>query len=137
MQLIPVLAQLAVAGSAAAAHEASGEAEAKSKEDQAEQAESAAKDRELTRLQDLRRVRAAQRAYWSAAGIDPATGSPAVVADRSYQMFTLDQGADLINTRQQIRTFNNEAASARKIGKIKARGSILSGMASAANTWNT
>jgi hypothetical protein len=52
-------------------------------------------------------------------------------------MFTLDQGADLINTRQQIRTFNNEAASARKIGKIKARGSILSGMASAANTWNT
>ena len=28
MQLIPVLAQLAVAGSAAAAHEASGEAEA-------------------------------------------------------------------------------------------------------------
>ena len=82
-------------------------------------------------------MRAAQRAYWSAAGIDPATGSPAVVADRSYQMFTLDQGADLINTRQQIRTFNNEAASARKIGKIKARGSILSGMASAANTWNT
>ena len=135
--LIAVAAQLAASKAAADAHIASGEAAAASKEAQAEQAESAAKDRELERLIELRKVRAAQRAYWAAAGIDPATGSPTVVASRSYDMFTLDQGADLINTRQQIRTFNNEAASARKIGRIKAKGSMLTGLTSAANTWNT
>jgi len=135
--LIAVAAQIAASKAAADAHIASGEAAAESKEAQAESAESAAKDRELERLIELRKVRAAQRAYWAAAGIDPATGSPTVVADRSYDMFTLDQGADLINTRQQIRTFNNEAASARKIGRIKAKGSMLTGLTSAANTWNT
>ena len=56
---------------------------------------------------------------------------------RSYEMFELDQGADLINTRQQIRSYNNSANSAIKIGRIKAKGSMLSAMAGAANTWNT
>jgi len=135
--LIPAIAQLAVARQAAKAHEASGEAAAQSKEAQAEQAESAAKDRELERLVKIRRVLASNRAYWGSSGIDASSGSPVTVAARSYETFELDQGADLINTRQQIRTFNNEAASARKIGKIKARGSILQGFAGAANTWNS
>jgi hypothetical protein len=131
--LIGVMASI----NAASAHQASGEAEAQALRDKAASAESAAKDRELERLINLRKVRSAQRAYWSAAGIDPATGSPLTVASRSYEMFELDQGADLINTRQQIRTYNNSADAAIRIGRIKARGSILSGMAGAANTWNT
>lgn len=140
MEVIGAMAQLAAANQASKAHRASGEAEAQALEDKRDSAESAAKDRELNRLQELRRVRAFQRAYWSAAGIDSTTGSPTSVADRSYEMFSLDQGADLINTRQQVRTYNNSAASARKIGKIKARGSLLSGVmgaASTASSWNT
>ena len=135
--LIGAVAQIAAANQAASAHEASGQAEAQALRDKAASAESAAKDRELERLVNLRKVRSAQRAYWSAAGIDAATGSPLTVASRSYEMFELDQGADLINTRQQIRTYNNSADAAIRIGRIKARGSILSGMAGAANTWNT
>jgi hypothetical protein len=45
-------------------------------------------------------------------------------------MFQLDQGADLINTRQQIRSFNNSADAAIKMGNIKAKHSILSNRAS-------
>ena len=79
----------------------------------------------------------AQRAYWAGAGIDSTIGSPTTVAARSYETFQLDQGADLINTRQQIRSFNNSADAAIRMGKIKARGSILGGVMGAANTWNT
>ena len=82
MQLIGVAAQIAAANASAQAYEASGEAEAQAKRDQAEAVESKAKDEEIIRLQKLRQVRASQRAYWSAAGIDPATGSPVTVADR-------------------------------------------------------
>tara|TARA_R110000751_G_scaffold253915_1_gene353420 strand:+ start:74 stop:490 length:417 start_codon:yes stop_codon:yes gene_type:complete len=135
--IIPALLQVAAAGQAASAHQASGEAEAQALRDKADSAESAAKDRELERLVKLRQVRSAQRAYWSAAGIDSATGSPMTVASRSYEMFELDQGADLINTRQQIRSYNNSADSAIRIGRIKARGSMLSGITGAANTWNS
>ena len=135
--IIPALVGLAAmsasrkaAGQAAIAHKQSGEDEARAYKEQAESAESAAKDRELIRLQDLRRVRASQRAYWAAAGIDPTTGSPSVIASRSYDIFQLDQGADLINTRQQIRSFNNSADAAIRMGNIKAKHSILSNRAS-------
>lgn len=128
------------ANQAALAHRQSGEDEARALREQAESTESAAKDRELSRLQELRRVRAAQRAYWAAAGIDAATGSPSVIAARSYDMFTLDQGADLINTRGQIRSLNNSADAAIRMGNIRAEQSILSNRArslSAMSSWIT
>jgi len=134
MQVIGAMAQIAASQQAASAHRASGEAEAQALRDKAESAESAAKDRELTRLVQLRKVRAAQRAYWSTSGVDSFTGSPTIVAARSYEMFELDQGADLINTRQQIRTYNNSADAAVRIGRIRARSSILGGVMGAANT---
>ena len=144
MQLIGVAAQIAAANASAKAYEASGEAEAQAKRDQAEAVESKAKDEEIIRLQKLRTVRASQRAYWSAAGIDPATGSPVTVADRSYEMFTLDQGAALINTRSQIRNLNNSADASIRIGKIQARGARMRGIMGAAqnisdsaSSWNT
>ena len=135
--LIPALAQLAVANASADAYEASGEAEAEAKRAKAEEVESKAKDEEIIRLQKLRQVRAAQRAYWSAAGIDPATGSPVTVADRSYEMFTLDQGAALINTRSQVRNLNNSADASIRIGKIQAKGARMRGLMGAASSWNT
>jgi len=134
MQVIGAMAQIAASQQAAKAYEASGEAEAQALKDKAESAKSAAKDRELTRLVQLRKVRAAQRAYWSTSGVDSFTGSPTVVAARSYEMFDLDQGADLINTRQQIRTYNNSATAALRIGRLKGRSSILGGVMGAANT---
>tara|TARA_R100001480_G_scaffold60244_1_gene72819 strand:- start:577 stop:1032 length:456 start_codon:yes stop_codon:yes gene_type:complete len=151
MQLIGVLAQVAAisaqnqaAQQAAVAHEQSGKDQARAYKEQAEQSESAAKDRELERLVKLRKVKASQRAYWAAAGIDSATGSPTTVASRSYQMFELDQGADLINTRSQIRSLNNSADAAIRMGRIKARHSLLTSrvrtlgsLSQMANTWNT
>jgi len=135
--MIGAIAQIAAAGQAAKAHEQAGQDRSRAYKEQAEQAESAAKDRELNRLVKLRKVMSAQRAYWAGAGIDSATGSPTTIASRSYETFELDQGADLINTRQQIRSFNNSADAAIRMGRIKARGSILGGVMGAANTWNT
>jgi hypothetical protein len=137
MQLVGAMASIAASQQAASAHRQSGQDQARAYKEQAEQAESAAKDRELERLVKLRKVMSAQRAYWSGAGIDSATGSPTTVANRSYEMFELDQGADLINTRQQIRSFNNSADAAIRMGRIKARGSLMSGAVNAMNTWNT
>ena len=134
---IGAMVQIAAASQAAKAHEQAGQDRARAYREQAEQAESAAKDRELERLVTLRKTLSAQRAYWSGAGIDATMGSPTTVAARSYETFQLDQGADLINTRQQIRSFNNSADAAIRMGQIKARGSILGGVMGAANTWNT
>ena len=131
------MVQIAAASQAAKAHEQAGQDRARAYREQAEQAESAAKDRELERLVKIRTTLAAQRAYWAGAGIDSTSGSPTTVAARSYETFELDQGADLINTRQQIRSFNNSADAAIRMGKIKAQGSILGGVMGAANTWNT
>jgi hypothetical protein len=125
---------LLFAATAATAHRQAGQDQARAYKEQAAQAESAAKDRELQRLVKLRKIKASQRAHWAAAGIDSATGSPTTIANRSYQMFELDQGADLINTRSQIRTLNNSADAAIRMGRIKATGSLLSG---AINSWNT
>ena len=122
---IGAMVQIAAASQAAKAHEQAGQDRARAYREQAEQAESAAKDRELERLVTLRKTLSAQRAYWSGAGIDATMGSPTTVAARSYETFQLDQGADLINTRQQIRSFNNSADAAIRMGQIKARGSIL------------
>lgn len=133
---IGAMVQIAAASQAAKAHEQAGQDRARAYREQAEQAESAAKDRELERLVTLRKTLSAQRAYWSGAGIDATMGSPTTVAARSYETFQLDQGADLINTRQQIRSFNNSADAAIRMGQIKARGSILGGVMGAANTWN-
>jgi hypothetical protein len=127
MQLLGIMAQLAASQSAAQGHRAAGQAQATAYREQAEQAESSAKDRELQRLVKLRRVMAGQRAHWAASGVDSSSGSPTTIAGRSYEMFELEEGADLINTRQQIRSFNNSANSAIRIGRIKARGSMLSG----------
>jgi len=135
--MLGAIAQIAASQQAAKAHRASGQAEAQALRDKAESAENAAQDREILRLQNIRRTISSQRAYWAAAGIDPATGSPNTISDRSYETFELDQGADLINTRQQIRTYNNSADAAIRISRIKARGSILTGAMGAAQTWNT
>ena len=56
MQLIGVMAQVAASQQAAKAHEQSGEAQAQAYRDQAEQAESKAKDEELIRLKNLRQA---------------------------------------------------------------------------------
>lgn len=137
MELIGVMAQVAASSQAAQAHEQSGEAQAQAYRDQAEQAESKAKDEELIRLKNLRQALASQRAYWAAAGIDSTTGSPSTISATSKENFELDQGAALINTRQQVRSLNNSADAAIRTGQIKARGSLLSGVASAANTYNS
>ena len=137
MQIIGAMAQIAASQQAAKAHRASGEAEAQALRDKAEQAENKAQDEEILRLQNIRRTISTQRAYWAAAGIDPSTGSPDTIASRSYETFELDQGAALINTRSQIRSYNKAADSAIKVANIKARGSILSGAMGAAQTWNT
>ena len=130
MQVIGAMAQIAASQQAAKAHRASGQAEAQALRDKAESAENAAQDREIIRLQKIRKTISTQRAYWAAAGIDPSTGSPDTIASRSYETFELDQGAALVNTRQQIRSFNNSADAAIKMGNIKARHSILSNRAS-------
>ena len=130
MQVIGAMAQIAASQQAAKAHRASGQAEAVALRDKAEQAENKAQDEEILRLQNIRRTISTQRAYWAAAGIDPSTGSPDTIASRSYETFELDQGAALVNTRQQIRSFNNSADAAIKMGNIKARHSILSNRAS-------
>ena len=137
MQVIGAMAQIAASQQAAKAHRASGEAEALALRDKAEQAENKAQDEEILRLQNIRRTISTQRAYWAAAGIDPSTGSPDTIASRSYETFELDQGAALINTRSQIRSYNKSADAAIKISNIKARGSLLSGAMGAAQTWNT
>ena len=137
MQVIGAMAQIAASQQAAKAHRASGQAEAVALRDKAEQAENKAQDEEILRLQNIRRTISTQRAYWAAAGIDPSTGSPDTIASRSYETFELDQGAALINTRSQIRSYNKAADSAIKVANIKARGSILTGAMGAAQTWNT
>jgi|TARA_B110000285_G_C14644664_1_gene389145 hypothetical protein len=137
MQVIGAMAQIAASQQAAKAHRASGQAEAVALRDKAEQAENKAQDEEILRLQNIRRTISTQRAYWAAAGIDPSTGSPDTIASRSYETFELDQGAALINTRSQIRSYNKSADAAIRISNIKARGSLLSGAMGAAQTWNT
>ena len=137
MEIIGAMAQIAASQQAAKAHRASGEAEAVALRDKAEQAENKAQDEEILRLQNIRRTISTQRAYWAAAGIDPSTGSPDTIASRSYETFELDQGAALINTRSQIRSYNKSADAAIRISNIKARGSLLSGAMGAAQTWNT
>ena len=132
--MIGAMAQIAAASQAAKAHRASGQAEAVALRDKAESAENAAQDREIIRLQKIRKTISTQRAYWAAAGLDSATGSPDTIASRSYETFELDQGADLINTRQQIRSYNNSANAAIRIGNIKARGSLIGGFMGANKT---
>jgi hypothetical protein len=134
MQAIGVAASIAsisagrkASAQAARAHAQAGEDQARAYKEQAESAKSAAKDRELERLINLRKVRAAQRAHWAGSGIDSGSGSPTTIASRSYQMFELDQGADLINTRWQIRTLNNSADAAIRMGRIKSKHSLLTG----------
>lgn len=137
MQVIGAMAQIAAASQAASAHRQAGQDQAAALRAKAESAESAAKDRELERLVKLRKVMAAQRAYWSTSGVQGGVGSPTTVASRSYEMFELDQGADLINTRHQIRTLNNSADAAIRMGRMKGRASLMSGFMGAANTWNS
>ena len=132
--MIGAMAQIAAASQAAKAHRASGQAEAQALRDKAEQAENKAQDEEILRLQNIRRTISTQRAYWAAAGIDPSTGSPDTIASRSYETFELDQGAALINTRSQIRSYNNSANAAIRIGNIKARGSLIGGFMGANKT---
>ena len=131
---IGAIAQIAAAQQAAQAHRASGQAEAVALKDKAEQAENKAQDEEILRLQNIRRTISTQRAYWAAAGLDSATGSPDTIASRSYETFELDQGAALINTRSQIRSYNNSANAAIRIGNIKARGSLIGGFMGANQT---
>lgn len=104
----------------------SGYAQKQAYKDQAAQTESAAKDRELMRLQSLRSALASQRAHWASSGVSSASGSPMTIADNSFQNYTLERGADHINTRSQIRTLNNSANSAVTSGWIKAGSSLLS-----------
>lgn len=137
MELIGAMAQMAASQQAAEAHRASGEAQARAYREQAEQAESKAKDEELKRLKNLRQALASQRAHWAAAGISSQSGSPTTVAQSSMSNFELDQGAALINTRQQVRSLNNSADAAIRVGNIKARGSLLSGVASGVNRYNS
>tara|TARA_R100001377_G_C3139983_1_gene92321 strand:+ start:67 stop:486 length:420 start_codon:yes stop_codon:yes gene_type:complete len=134
MEIIGAFAQIGAANQAAKANRAAGQADAQALRDKAEEAESKAKDEELLRLQKLRLTMATQRAYWAAAGLDSSTGSPTTIANRSLETFKLDQGAALINTRAQIRSFNNQADNSIKIGNIRARGSLMAGYAGAANT---
>ena len=131
---VGAILQIAAAQQAAQAHRASGEAEAVALKDKAEQAENKAQDEEILRLQNIRRTISTQRAYWAAAGIDPSTGSPDTIASRSYETFELDQGAALINTRSQIRSYNKSADSAIRISNIKARGSLIGGFMGANKT---
>ena len=132
--LIGAMAQIAASQQAAKAHRASGQAEAQALRDKAESAENAAQDREIIRLQKIRKTISTQRAYWAAAGIDPSTGSPDTIASRSYETFELDQGAALINTRSQIRSYNKSADAAIRISNIKARGSLIGGFMGANKT---
>tara|TARA_R110000787_G_scaffold274713_1_gene382792 strand:- start:502 stop:921 length:420 start_codon:yes stop_codon:yes gene_type:complete len=134
MEVIGAFGQIAASRQAAKANRAAGQADSEALKAKAEEAESKAKDEELLRLQNLRLTMATQRAYWAAAGLDASTGSPTTIANRSLETFKLDQGAALINTRAQIRSFNNQANNAIKIGNIRAKGSIMSGYAGAANT---
>ena len=59
---IGAMVQIAAASQAAKAHEQAGQDRARAYREQAEQAESAAKDRELERLVTLRKTLSAQRA---------------------------------------------------------------------------
>ena len=132
MQVIGIMAGIAASQQSAAAYTASGEAESQALKDKAESAENAAQDEEIIRLQKVRQVMSSQRAYWAAAGIDPTSGSPQTIAARSYETFELDQGAALINTRQQVRSYNNSADAAIKISNIKAKGARMRGLMGAA-----
>ncbi len=93
---------------------------------QADAQDQALKDRELQRLQKLRRTQSGQRAYWAARGISGTEGSPAVIAQQSRLGYQLESGADTASTGREIQRLSSAGRAGSKAGYWKAGGSLLS-----------
>ena len=101
----------------------SGQAQKSAYEQQARATEQAAKDRELQRLQNLRRAQAGQRAYWASRGVAGGEGSPATIAQQSRLGYELERGADISSTGREIQRLQSAGSAAQTAGWFKAAGS--------------
>jgi hypothetical protein len=101
---------------------------------QADAQDQALKDRELIRLQNLRRAQSSQRAYWASRGISGFEGSAAVIAQQSRLGYQLDAGADLSSTGREIQSLASKGSAARSSSYWKAGSSLLSGGVDYLNT---
>ena len=114
----------AVIGAAAAAQ--AGKQQKLAYKMQADAQDQALKDRELQRLQKLRKAQSSQRAYWAGRGISGLEGSAAVIAQQSRLGYQLEAGADLSSTGREIQRLSSAGSAAEKAGYWKAGSSLLS-----------
>jgi hypothetical protein len=93
---------------------------------QADSEDQALKDRELIRLQNLRKAQSSQRAYWAGRGISGFEGSAAVIAQQSRLGYNLESGADASSTSRSIQSLQSKGSAAERAGYWKAGSSLMS-----------
>lgn len=86
--------------------------------------EFAAKERELQRLKNLRKVQASQRAIFAGRGIDYVTGSPEAIRRDSINEYFLERGSDLASTSRTINSLNAAGNQAVTNGWVSGAGII-------------
>jgi len=91
---------------------------------QADAEEFAAKERELQRLKNLRKVQASQRAIFAGRGIDYVTGSPQAIRRDSINEYFLERGSDLASTSRTINSLNAAGNQAVTNGWVSGAGII-------------
>ena len=114
----------AVIGAAASAQ--AGKQQKLSYKMQADAQDQALKDRELQRLQKLRKAQSSQRAYWAGRGVSGTEGSAAVISQQSRLGYQLEAGADLSSTGREIQRLSSAGSAAERAGYMKAGSSLLS-----------
>ena len=104
-----------------------GYAQQQAYERQADAEDFAAKERELQRLKNIRKVQAAQRAIFAGRGVDPYTGTPRAIQRESVNAYMLERGSDMARTSRQIASLNVAGSQAVTNGWVKAGGILGSG----------
>jgi hypothetical protein len=116
----------------AVAQRNAGKAESIELQQQAKQEESAAKDRELIRRRQLVRSLSTQIATFGALGVDAGTGSPASISLRDGRLADEETAIDRTRTQQQSNSLRRQAKSARRIGNLRAAGTLFATAGAAA-----
>jgi len=101
---------------------------------QADAEDQALKDRELQRLQKLRKAQSSQRAYWAGRGVSGTEGSAAVISQQSRLGYQLEEGADLSSTGRSTQRLSSAGSAASSAGYWGAASSLMTGYSKSKST---
>lgn len=102
-----------------------GKAQARSLRIQADEAESASKDKQLAMLKQFRGVRSAQNVLFASRNISFNSGSAKVIGEQSELNYRLESDAEKTSTNRQVQNLNASADSAITTGYLQAGQSLF------------